>query len=72
MYRRTYKNWFAALTDKQLRRKRFRSARQLEEAIRDFSNPPTPNPSPSYGPKALTTSSIPSPAFADVTNDSGH
>lgn len=47
--------WFAALTEKQLRRGAYRSTRELEQAIRHFIR--------ASGTKPPTRSSIPLPAF---------
>lgn len=38
--------WFAAITDKQIRRGSFRSARELEQAIRTFLAPHNAQPKP--------------------------
>jgi transposase len=51
--------WFAALTDKQLRRGVHRSTRKLEELYVASSNTTTKNQNPSSGPKQQTKSSNP-------------
>ncbi len=49
--------WFAALTEKQLRRGAHRSTRELADAIRRSWKSITAIPNPSSGPKPLTKSS---------------
>jgi len=55
--------WFAALTDKQLRRGVHRSTKELETAIRTFIQKHNHDPKPSCGTKPLTKSLTRSLAF---------
>lgn len=55
--------WFAALTEKQIRRGAHRSVRELETAIKTYLAISNESPKPSPGPRAPTRFSLPSPAF---------
>jgi len=55
--------WFAALTEKQLRRGVHRSTKELEQAIRSLIQHQTVTQNPSSGIKRQTRSSIPSLDF---------
>ena len=57
--------WFAALTEKQIRRGVHRSTRDLEDAIRHIFKRPTIARSPLFGPKPPTKSWQASPVFVN-------
>jgi transposase len=58
--------WFAALTEKQLRRGAHRSTRELEDAIRRYLDLSYRNPKPSPGPKPPPKSSNLSDDFVNA------
>jgi len=64
--------WFAALTDKQLRRNSFHSTRQLEQAIRDFLAVHNAQPKPFVWTKSADDILDTIARFCQRTNDSGH
>ncbi len=57
--------WFAALTEKQIRRGVHRSTRELEDAIHRYIKPLTTIPNPSFGPKPPMKFLPASPAFVN-------
>ena len=57
--------WFAALTEKQLRRGLFRSTRELETAIMRYLGTPMRTPNPSSRPRQPTAFWPRQPTFAD-------
>jgi len=64
--------WFAALTDKQLRRNSFRSTRQLEQAIREFLAVHNTQPKSFVWTKSADDILNSIARFCRRTNDSGH
>ena len=64
--------WFAALTDKQLRRNSFRSTRQLEQAIRDFLAAHNAHPKPFVWTKTADQILDSLARYCRRINDSGH
>jgi len=64
--------WFAALTDKQLRRSSFRSTRQLEQAIRDFLAVHNAQPRPFVWTKSADQILDSVARYCRRINDSGH
>jgi transposase len=64
--------WFAALTDKQLRRGSFRSTQQLEEAIREFLAVHNAQPKPFIWTKSADDILNSMARFCRRTSDSGH
>jgi transposase len=64
--------WFAALTDKQIRRGSFRSTRELEQAIRTFLNLHNTQPKPFVWTKSADDILNSIARLCVRTNDSGH
>ena len=64
--------WFAALTDKQLRRNSFRSTRPLEQAIREFLAVHNTQPKPFVWTKSADDILNSIARFCRRINDSGH
>jgi transposase len=64
--------WFAALTDKQLRRNSFHSTRQLEQAISEFLEIHNAKPKPFVWTKSADDILNSIARFCRRTNDSGH
>jgi transposase len=64
--------WFAALTEKQLRRSSFRSTRQLEQTIREFLAVHNAQPKPFIWTKSADDILNSIARFCRRTNDSGH
>ena len=64
--------WFAALTEKQLRRGTFRSTRQLETTIKQYLAIHNENPVPFIWSKSADAILASVARFCKRTNDSGH
>jgi transposase len=64
--------WFAALTDKQIRRNSFRSTIQLEQAIREFMDEHNARPKPFIWTKSADDILNSIARFCRRTNDSAH
>jgi len=64
--------WFAALTEKQIRRGTHRSTRQLETAIKDYLSIHNANPKPFVWTKTADEIFASLSRFCKRINDSGH